>query len=238
MYSILLPVIGNFLIVSADMKLPAMIGCYLYYIGIDFTAYSLLRYGLAYCNLPWKSDKIRIFVLSLLGIDVIQLAANVFFGHAFSMERIELYGRPYYRMVPYLPQNLHRVLVYSLLAIVLIIFFLKMIHSSRIYARRYGVIFFTMLSVILWCTFYVVSRTPLDRSMIGYGVFGLLAFYFSEKLAKLTCGQRFCIIISFSKIISKTFCKPYSNICYFVLNFLFRDSFIFVPTHSYYVFNY
>lgn len=173
------PVAGNLLIISATTKLPATIGCYLYYIGIDFTAFSLLRYILSYCNIPWKANKARVFVLSLLGLDVFQLLANIFFGHAFSLERIELYGKPYYRMVPYMPQNLHRLLVYGVLAAVLVILLLKMLHSSRIASRRYAVIFFTLLAVIIWCSFYVISRTPLDRSMIGYAAFGLLAFYFS-----------------------------------------------------------
>lgn len=173
------PVAGNLLIIGATTKLPATIGCYLYYIGIDFTVFSLLRYILSYCNIPWKANKARVFVLSLLGLDVFQLLANIFFGHAFSLERIELYGQPYYRMVPYLPQNLHRLLVYGVLAAVLVILLLKMLHSSRIASRRYAVIFFTLLVVIIWCSFYVISRTPLDRSMIGYAAFGLLAFYFS-----------------------------------------------------------
>ena len=173
------PVAGNLLIISATTKLPATIGCYLYYIGIDFTVFSLLRYILSYCNIPWKANKARVFVLSLLGLDVFQLLANIFFGHAFSLERIELYGKPYYRMVPYLPQNLHRLLVYGVLAAVMVILLLKMLHSSRIASRRYAVIFFTLLVVIIWCSFYVISRTPLDRSMIGYAAFELLAFYFS-----------------------------------------------------------
>ena len=173
------PLAGNLLIISATTKLPAAIGCYLYYIGIDFTVFSLLRYTLSYCNIPWKDNKGRVLVLSLLGLDVFQLLANVFFGHAFSLERIQLYGQPYYRMVPYLPQNIHRMLVYGILGAALVILLLKMLHSSRIASRRYAVIFFTLLAVIIWCSYYVVSRTPLDRSMIGYAAFGLLAFYFS-----------------------------------------------------------
>lgn len=179
LFGLIPPVVGNLLIIISTTQTPAAIGCYLYYIGIDFTAFNLLRYILSYCNISWENNRFRVFVLVLLGIDVFQLLANIFFGHAFSLECIELYGRPYYRMVPYLPQNLHRLLVYSVLAASVVILFLKMIHSSRIASRRYGVIFLTMVVAIIWCTFYVFSRTPLDRSMIGYCVFGLLAFYFS-----------------------------------------------------------
>lgn len=196
LFSLLPPVIGNLLIIGASTQAPAVVGMYLYYIGIDFTSFSLLRYALAYCNIPWKNNKNRVAVLSLLGLDVLQLLANTVFHHAFGIERIQLYGRAYYRMVPYLAQNLHRVVVYMLLASVLIILFKKMIRSSRIHARRYGVIFFTLLAVIIWCTFYVVSRTPLDRSMIGYAVFGLLAFYFSLYYRPVRLLNRIMIDIS------------------------------------------
>ena len=179
LFCLIPPVVGNLLIICSTAKLPATIGCYLYYVGIDFTVFSVLRYTLAYCYIPWKNNRFRVFVLSVLGLDVVQLLANIFFGHAFSLECIQLYGQPYYRMIPYFPQQLHRLLVYSVLGAVLVILFLKMRHSSRINANRYGVIFFTMLAIIVWGTFYVFSRTPLDRSMIGYAVFGLMAFYFS-----------------------------------------------------------
>ncbi len=179
LFCLIPPVVGNLLIIGATTKIPAMIGCCLYYIGIDFTAFSLLRYILSYCNVSWDNNRSRVLVLSLLGLDVVQLAANPFTGHAYSLELIELYGRPYYSMVPYLPQQLHRLLVYGVLAWAVGILFLKMIHCSRINTRRYGVIFFTMVVVIIWCSYYVISRTPMDRSMIGYAVFGLLAFYFS-----------------------------------------------------------
>ena len=196
LFCLIPPVLGNLLIICSTTKLPATIGCYLYYIGIDFTVFSLLRYTLAYCNIPWKDNRFRVFVLSVLGLDVIQLLANIFFGHAFGLECIQLYGQPYYRMIPYFPQQLHRLLVYSILGAVLIILFLKMRHSSRINANRYGVIFFTLLANIVWGTFYVFSRTPLDRSMIGYAVFGLMTFYFSLYYKPLLLLNRIMMDIS------------------------------------------
>ena len=196
LFCLIPPVVGNLLIIASATELPATIGCYLYYVGINFTVFGLLRYTLTYCKVDWVSDRLRVFVLSLLGLDILQLLCNIFFHHAFGIERIELYGRPYYRMVPYLPQNLHRVLVYSLLFAVVAVFFTKMLHSSRIHARRYAVIFFTLVVVILWCTFYVVSRTPLDRSMIGYAFFGLMAFYFSLYYKPVRLLNRIMVDIS------------------------------------------
>lgn len=36
-----------------------------------------------------------------------------------------------------------------------------------------------MIITTVWETLYIFSRTPVDRSMIGFGVFGLLVFYFA-----------------------------------------------------------
>ena len=40
-------------------------------------------------------------------------------------------------------------------------------------------ILFTLEGVTVWETAYIFSGAPIDRSMIGFGVFGLLVFYFS-----------------------------------------------------------
>ena len=138
--SLLPPVIGNFLIISSSTRLPAEVGCYMYYIGIDFTVYYLLRYAVEYCRIPWVTPRLHKIILTLFGIDILQLLANTIFHHAFDIEQIELYGEAYYRMIPYLPQNLHRALVYLVLLAVLVTFLVKVVHSSRIHARRYGLI--------------------------------------------------------------------------------------------------
>ena len=194
--SLIPPVIGNYLIIISTTRLPALVGCYLYYIGIDFTAFQLLRFALAYCGIPFTNTRLRILILSLFGLDIFQLLANIVFGHAFGIEEIQLYGAAYYRMIPYLAQNLHRALVYATLTGMLMVYLYKMLHTSRMHAWRYAVIFFTLLAVILWCTFYVFSRTPLDRSMIGYAMFGLLTHYFCMHFKPRRLMDRILVDIS------------------------------------------
>ena len=46
----------------------------------------------------------------------------------------------------------------------------------RVYAEKYWVILLAMAAVAAWQTFYIFSRTPVDFSMIGFGVFGFLVF--------------------------------------------------------------
>ena len=146
---------------------------------MDLLIWSMLKFVTEYCNYKWKKSKLR-FVLELfLATDIIQYFFDPFFHQAFTIEPINVDGYDYYRLVPKLGQSFHRVVVYVILVVVLVMLFVKMVHSSRIYSERYSVIFGTLVLAALWQTFYIFSRTPIDRSMIGFGIFGLLIFYFS-----------------------------------------------------------
>ena len=173
------PVLGNLLIIIAHGRLLATIGSYVYFLGMDYVMYALLAFTLKYCRIkpswPWG---MRLVYLVLV-LDGVQLLCNPFFGHAFALEEIVAYGAPYFRLVPYLGQIIHRVVDYGIFFAVLGIFLHKTIYSPRIYTERYSIILASMIFTGLWETFYIFSRTPIDRSMIGYGVFGLLVFYFS-----------------------------------------------------------
>ena len=173
------PVIGNFLIIVSGTELPATIGCYIYFLGMDLVMYTLLVFSFKYCGISYPHKSIQILVWLLLIADVIQYALNPFFHWTFTTEVIPLYGFNYYRMVPGLGQTLHRILDYGIFAAVLIIFLVKTIRAPRIYSERYSVILLSMIVGGIWQTFYIFSRTSLDLSMIGFAVFGILVFYFS-----------------------------------------------------------
>ena len=193
------PVLGNLLIIIAHGRLLATIGSYVYFLGMDYVMYALLAFTLKYCRIkpswPWG---MRLVYLVLV-LDGVQLLCNPIFGHAFALEEIVAYGAPYFRLVPFAGQMIHRVVDYGIFFAVLGIFLHKTIYSPRIYTERYSIILASMIFTGLWETFYIFSRTPIDRSMIGYGVFGLLVFYFSlyyrpmrlldHMLAKIASGM-------------------------------------------------
>ncbi|MCR4779859.1 MAG: bifunctional diguanylate cyclase/phosphodiesterase [Ruminiclostridium sp.] len=177
--SLIPPITGNLIIICSTDRLCSDIGRYIYFIGMDLVMFALIRFSGAYCNIPGKRVGLRHISYLLLIIDSIQLFCNIFFGHAFGSEQVEVEGAPYYTLVPYAGQTFHRIVDYSILAVIIIIFIIKMITSPRIYLERYAVILITMVICAAWQTLYIFSRSPIDRSMIGFGVFGLLIFYFS-----------------------------------------------------------
>lgn len=172
------PIIGNLIIIASTNRLLSLLGSYIYFVGMDFAMLALLHFTGVYCTIEWPR-KIRLIILTIVGIDILQLLANTIFGHAFALEEITAYGVPYFRLVPLLGQTFHRVVDYGILAAVLVVFLIKTIRSPRINSERYSVILATIVFTSAWETIYIFSRTPVDRSMIGFGVFGLLVFFFS-----------------------------------------------------------
>lgn len=177
--SLIMPLIGNLIIISSGSEFYPTIGYYVYFLGMDFVVFALLRFTFDYCFLKWPSTKLKKLIYGLLGLDVIQYALNPFFGHAFSTEPLLVDGFPYYRLVPYWGQAFHRILDYGILAASILIFGLKTFRSSRINSERYSIIFTSLVFLTIWQTFFIFSRTPVDRSMTGFGVIGIVVFYFA-----------------------------------------------------------
>ncbi len=184
------PVIGNLIIVLSTSYLPAKLGCYVYFIGMDAFIMALLHFTFRYCVIKWPSQKLHFLVYGVITLDVVQYLLNPIFHHAFDIEAVLVDGENYYRVVPYFGQAYHRAVVYALFFAVLIIFVVKIVKSPKVYTERYSVILITIVITALWQTYYIFSRTPIDRSMTGYGVFGLLIFYFALYYRPLTLLDR------------------------------------------------
>ena len=173
------PVIGNLIIIASESQGLSTIGYYIYFLGMDFVMYALLQFTFDYCMVDWPNNRVRNLVYGLLIADTIQFFFNPFFHQAFTTEAIIVDGAVYYKMIPYAGLAIHRVIVYSFFIAILLIFLNKVIHVPHIYSERYSAILIMMVAVGLWETYYIFSSNPINRSMIGYGVFGLVVFYFS-----------------------------------------------------------
>ena len=177
--SFIVPVMGNLLIISSSKKIFALIGCYLFFLGFDMVMFSLIIFTNKYCKGVGNGQKTPIFIYGLLILDAVQLLLNPFFGHAFKLEKIMVDGMAYYRSLPLIGQTFHRMVDYGILAAVLLIFIVAIKKTPRIYSEKYLIILLSIVGEGIWQTFYILSRTPVDSSMIGFGILGLLIFYFA-----------------------------------------------------------
>ena len=177
--ALILPMAGNGMIIVSGNKTLSLIGCYMYYLGLDISIGALLYYTFVYCQIARSVKWLWNAVYALLLLDMVQLLMNPFLHHAFDIIEIEVEGFPYFKMIPHFGQQFHRAVDYLILAGIIVVFIVKLIRAPRLQAERYWVILVTLLLVTAWETFYIFSGSPIDRSMIGFGVFGLLNFYFS-----------------------------------------------------------
>ena len=176
------PVIGNAFIIGTQNRTIAMIGYYIYFIGMDIVVYTLMLFTIRYCNSVVISKKINTIIATLICIDCIQYALNPITHHAFDVEKIFLQNdaRPiYYKLVSFYGQTFHRVVAYGIFVVTVVIFIKAAINASRIQKEKYNTIILALIIACIWETFYVVSRVPINRSMISLAVCGLLVFYFA-----------------------------------------------------------
>ncbi len=176
---LMLTMAGNMILILSGNRVFSLIGCYVYYIGLDISLAALLHFAHVYCRIEKPRAWFQALAFSLLTIDVVQLLLNIFFHHAFDITAIEVDGFPYYRMIPYAGQQFHRAVDYLLLAGIIIGLIIRMVRAPRLQKERYSVILLALILVTGWETANIFSGMTVDRSMIGFGVFGLLIFYFS-----------------------------------------------------------
>ncbi|MBR6400290.1 MAG: EAL domain-containing protein [Firmicutes bacterium] len=179
-FALIPPVLGNFIVTSSTSYLWAFVGYYIYFIGMNGVLFSLIRFTERYCKNDSSQKHIAPRIMYVLFVlDSIQLALNTYFGHAFSVEGITVERMPYFRVVPYIGLTLHRLLDYSSLAGVILIFVLTSYRMPRVYKASYVTMLCTMAAAGLWQGVYIFLRIPVDRSMIGLAIFGLLVFFFA-----------------------------------------------------------
>ena len=175
--ALLPPIVGNLILISTDQWLLSQIGCYLYYVGIDWSVIVVLRFSCLYCSVPYMGTKWRIIANAIIAIDIVQLLINPLTGHAFTTVQTLVDGAAYYALVPFAGQIFHRVIAYGIFFVAFGIVAYKTFTASRLYIERYLVLLLCMLICCLWETYYIFSGAPIDRSMISFGVYGLLVFY-------------------------------------------------------------
>ncbi|SEP76293.1 diguanylate cyclase (GGDEF) domain-containing protein [Lachnospiraceae bacterium RM5] len=175
------PVVGNLLIISSDIYSIALVGHYCYYIGMDLVMFALVNFTNTYCNETGKKESVHkpTSMYIILILDAIQMGLNIVYGHAFKIKAIDIDNRNYYRVVPLFGQTIHRIVDYFIFFCVILIFIMATVKSLKFYRERYIIILISMSVVAIFQTYFIFSQSPIDRSMAGYAVFGIIIYYFS-----------------------------------------------------------
>ena len=175
--SLLPPMIGNIIIIGSSVEIRSLVGEYIFSLGMNGVLVALVNFTNIYCSGMGNGQQKPTAVYIVLTADFVQVLANIFFGHAFDLEPVMVQDKTYFRLVPHWGQYLHRTVDYAVFFCVILIFLLASVKTSRLFREKFTMLLTSMIVLGIWQTFYVFSRTPVDRSMIGYGVVGILVFY-------------------------------------------------------------
>ena len=167
-YSLIPPLLGNLIIIGSHNKTISVIGCYIYFLGVDLVVFTLARFTVEYCKTRYKKLKIPWFVYVLLVVDFIQFMFNPFLGHAFDMVPVEFDGSVYWDLVPYAGQAYHRIVAYSIVTAIVVIFIVTAKNMPKIYRERYVTISIILVIVGLWQLFSLIHRLTVLCSVTAF----------------------------------------------------------------------
>lgn len=186
--SLILPIVANIMVASAHNEIISTIGYYLNYIGMTAVIFALIAFTNEYCQNVDGSGKMHrqsIILYILCMIDVIQLAFGPVFHHVIDIEQISIDGSNYYQDIPRFGLTFHRIVDYICFACVLLTFAVSTKKASKMYREKYLIIFVALLLSGLMQLFFILSKPPIDRSVVSHSVFGIIVFYFTIKYRSL-----------------------------------------------------
>lgn len=173
------PILGNCIILASKTSTMSLIGYYIYFVGMNYTLFELMRFTRIYCNQSGYGKKLPTWLKYFLLADAIQILLNIVTHHAFTVEKTVLDGMDYYPLVPLAGQVIHRIIVIVAYSLAILIFFMATTHASKIYRERYSIILVFLAVIGVWEAYHLIVRDPIDHSMIGLGAFGIIIYYFS-----------------------------------------------------------
>ena len=175
----------------------AEVGYAVFYIGMDIMLFFLLRFVLFYCELQhrfrWYVWAFRIITT----IDIVSILCNFRFHHVYTVITIVpepkatsefdaitsgttwFSDRIYYGVRGGSYYYVHGVLVILAVLIGVSILLWKASRNAAIYWIRYFLIAVSLMVSALWTVSVMISESPVDVSLIGYAITGLLIIFFA-----------------------------------------------------------
>ena len=177
--SIIIPLSGNALAFFTSSDYLAFTGYTILLLGNVFLIYNLIVFVMDYCGFKFKRSVIQVIAITVLGSITASVLLNPLLNHMFTIKLITLSdGTLYYGMESGWGKLLCFCLIEALLVLMLAILIDKCIQISSAYHERYIVV---MIAIIVCMSFMFSSFSdrPVNKSLVGYLIFGFLLYIFT-----------------------------------------------------------
>ena len=155
--SLILPLLGNLIIILSEISTLTMIGHYIYFLGVNSVLLALVNFTNTYCTGISNGTQKPTVMYILIFVDTVQLLLNPIFEHAFVLETVTENGSNYFRISVGFGRTFHRIIDYVIMISVILIFTLASVRTPKIYRERFTVLLFSMTTIALMQTYYFFS---------------------------------------------------------------------------------
>lgn len=210
------PILSNCFIVIFDNYYINYIGYMGYFIGTDLMMYELIHFSLEFCSFAFYGTRMRHVLQALTGLDILLILSSPLGHHVFDMHQVMLEeGMLYHSLVSNPGHQIHLAFTYILIALIFVIFVVRIIKTSRLYLERYLTVAAALFAVTCWESFYIFSNTPIDRSMLGYAACGILLYYFALEYKPLILTDKMLSKVVSTMSSAVFFLDVHQNCIYF-----------------------
>ncbi len=191
------PFIADGVVTMTRYEKVAEIGYAVFYIGMDIMLFFLLRFVMVYCEIPHRF-KWYVWIFRILTtLDVISIINNFKYGHVYKVVTIVPETKPvtdidaitagttwfsdriYYGVMGGTYYYVHGFLVIIAVLSGVAMLLWKASRNAAIYWIRYFMIAISLLVSAIWTVTVMISTSPVDVSLIGYAITGLLIVFFT-----------------------------------------------------------
>ncbi len=169
--------LGNLVVLISQNPVVCMLGYSVFFAGIDWIAYYLLRFTIEYTGFTGNFPKVQRAVKYILLLDTVSMLLNPVFEHAFSCYEVAKDGEIYYRIHAYLCYDIHLVISYIVIAASLALLVFKIYKSSSLYRGKYICILAVLVVLVAVDAVYVFMGGLVDMTVIGFVAGGLVIYY-------------------------------------------------------------
>lgn len=181
--AIIIPIVGNIIIIMSEDKHISYFGYLIYYIGMTIVMLSLIVFTNVYCkgvDEYSKNKHSQPYILYVLaGIDIFQLLLGDVFHHIIDLEPTVLDGKVLYGDKPKIGLTFHRIADYIMFVCIVLILMVSIYKTSKLYREKYLVVLVALVVAGVAQFIYIRNREIIDHSIIVHSIFGGVVFYLS-----------------------------------------------------------
>lgn len=175
---------ANLFIAVSTSSLEAELSYSLYYASLDWAIFFLMLFIRSYIR---QQDtlfkKVQVYIyLGLTILDTIQLMANAFYHHVFTVEQQRwITGEWFYMPSHRTSYTVHLILDYVAIATIFLILIRESIKAVSFYRRKYLAVIGVIGLIVVLNGVYMLLRLPTDWSVLLYSVAAFLLGYFTSE---------------------------------------------------------